>query len=139
MRVERLLHPWITFLVMPLFALANAGIRLDGIDLAQPALRTLASAVAVGLVLGKPLGIVTTAWLAVRLGWCALPPGVRWSGIVVIGCLGGIGFTMAIFIATLAFPSADALAAAKLGVLAGSAGAAMAGLLLGVRLFRRPS
>jgi Na+:H+ antiporter, NhaA family len=138
-RIERLLHPWIAFLVMPLFALANAGIRLDGIDLAEPALRTLASAVAVGLVLGKPLGIVTTAWLAVRLGWCALPPGVRWSGIVVIGCLGGIGFTMAIFIATLAFPGADALAAAKLGVLAGSAGAAVAGLSLGVRLFRRPS
>ncbi len=76
-RVERLLHPWIAFVVMPLFALANAGIRLDGIDLAEPALRTLVSAVAVGLAVGKPLGIVATAWLAVRLGWCALPPGVR--------------------------------------------------------------
>ena len=138
-RVQRLLHPWIAFGVMPLFALANAGIRLGGIDLDDPALRTLVSAVAVGLVVGKPLGIVTTAWLAVRLGWCALPRGVRLSGVLVIGCLGGIGFTMAIFIATLAFPSADALAAAKLAVLVGSAGAAVLGLALGSRLLRRPS
>jgi NhaA family Na+:H+ antiporter len=138
-RVERLLHPWIAFLVMPLFALANAGIRIDGIDLAKPALGTLVSAVAVGLAVGKPLGIFATAWLAVRLGWCTLPPGVRWSGILVIGCLGGIGFTMAIFIATLAFPSADALAAAKLAVLVGSGGAAVLGLALGSRLLRRPS
>lgn len=138
-RVERLLHPWIAFVVMPLFALANAGIRLGGIDLDDPALRTLVSAVAVGLVLGKPLGIVTTAWLAVRLGWCALPRGVGWAGVLVIGCLGGIGFTMAIFIATLAFPSADALAAAKLAVLVGSAAAAVLGLALGSRLLRRSS
>jgi NhaA family Na+:H+ antiporter len=138
-RIERLLHPWIAYLVMPLFALANAGIRLDGIHLAEPALRTLVSAVAIGLVVGKPLGIVVTAWVAVRLGWCALPPGVRLSGVLVIGCLGGIGFTMAIFIATLAFPSADALAAAKLAVLVGSAAAALLGLLLGALLLRRPS
>jgi Na+:H+ antiporter, NhaA family len=138
-RVERLLHPWIAFVVMPLFALANAGIRIGGIDLGEPALRTLVVAVSAGLVVGKPLGIVTTAWLAVRLGWCALPRGVRFSGMLVIGCLGGIGFTMAIFIATLAFPSADALAAAKLAVLVGSAVAAVLGLALGSRLLRRPS
>ena len=138
-RVERLLHPWIAFLVMPLFALANAGIRLGGIDLDDPALRTLVTAVAFGLVVGKPLGIVTTAWLAVRLGWCALPRGVHFGGVLVIGCLGGIGFTMAIFIATLAFPNADALAAAKFAVLVGSAGAAVLGLALGSRLLRRPS
>jgi len=138
-RVERLLHPWIAFLVMPLFALANAGIRVGGIDLGDSALRTLVSAVAIGLVVGKPLGIVTTAWLAVRLGWCTLPRGVHLRGVLVIGCLGGIGFTMAIFIATLAFPSADALAAAKLAVLVGSAGAAVLGLALGSRLLRRPS
>jgi NhaA family Na+:H+ antiporter len=139
LRVERLLHPWIAFGVMPLFALANAGIRLGGVDLDDPALRTLVSAVAVALVVGKPLGIVTTAWLAVRLGWCELPSGVRLRGVLVIGCLGGIGFTMAIFIATLAFPNADALAAAKLAVLIGSAGAAVLGLALGSRLLRRPS
>jgi len=138
-RVEQLLHSWIAFLVMPLFALANAGIRLGGIDLDDPALRTLVTAVAFGLVVGKPLGIGTTAWLAVRLGWCALPRGVHFGGVLVIGCLGGIGFTMAIFIATLAFPSADALAAAKLAVLVGSAGAAVLGLALGSRLLRRPS
>jgi len=138
-RVERLLHPWIAFVVMPLFALANAGIRIGGIDLDDPALRTLVGAVAVGLVVGKPLGIVTTAWLAVRLRWCALPRGVHLSGVLVIGCLGGIGFTMAIFIATLAFPDANALAAAKLAVLVGSAAAAVLGLVLGAKLLRRPS
>jgi NhaA family Na+:H+ antiporter len=138
-RVERLLHPWIAFVVMPLFALANAGIRIGGIDLGDPALRTLVSAVSIGLVVGKPLGIVATAWLAVRLGWCALPPGVHFRGVLVIGCLGGIGFTMAIFIATLAFPSADALAAAKLAVLVGSAAAAVLGLVLGAKFLRRTS
>src|SRR5262249_15375477 len=138
-RVERLLHPWIAFVVMPLFALANAGIRIGGIDLDDPTLRTLVIAISVGLFVGKPLGIVTTAWLAVRLGWCSLPPGVRPAGVLVVGCLGGIGFTMAIFIATLAFPSADALAAAKLGVLVGSAIAAVLGLVVGANLLRRPS
>jgi NhaA family Na+:H+ antiporter len=137
--IEKLLHPWVAYLVMPLFALANAGIRLDGIDLAEPALWTLASAIALGLIIGKPLGIFATAWLAVRLGWCALPRGIGWGGVVVVGCLGGIGFTMAIFVATLAFPSTDALVAAKLAVLVGSAAAAMLGLLLGSRLLRRPS
>jgi NhaA family Na+:H+ antiporter len=138
-RVERLLHPWIAFVVMPLFALANAGIRIGGIDLGDPALRLLVSAVTVGLVVGKPLGIVATAWLAVRLGWCALPSGVRLSGVLVVGCLGGIGFTMAIFIATLAFPDTETLAAAKLAVLVGSAAAAVLGLTLGASLLRRTS
>jgi NhaA family Na+:H+ antiporter len=138
-RIERLLHPWVALGVMPLFALANAGIRIGGIDLGDPALRTLVIAVAVGLVVGKPLGIVTTAWLTVRFGWCALPPGVHFRGVLVVGCLGGIGFTMAIFIATLAFPSADALAAAKLAVLVGSAAAGVLGLGLGAKLLRRPS
>src|SRR5262249_3008309 len=87
-RIGRLLLPWIAFLVMPLFALANAGIRLGGIDLDDAALRTLVSAIAVGLLVGKPLGIVATAWLAVRLGWCALPRGVGWDGVLVIGSLG---------------------------------------------------
>ena len=137
-RIERLLHPWIAYAVMPLFALANAGVRLDGIDLAAPTSMLLASGIALGLVVGKPLGIFAAAGLAVRLGWCALPPGVRMSGVLVVGCLGGIGFTMAIFVATLAFPSPDALAAAKFAVLVGSAASAAIGLLLGARLLRRP-
>jgi NhaA family Na+:H+ antiporter len=137
-RLERLLHPWIAYGVMPLFALANAGVRLDGLDLAAPTSAMLVSGIALGLVVGKPLGIVASAALAVRLGWCALPPGVRMSGVFVIGCLGGIGFTMAIFIATLAFPSPAALAAAKFAVLVGSAAAAAIGLLVGARLLRNP-
>jgi len=136
-RIERLLHPWIAYAVMPLFALANAGVRLAGVDVAAPASLMLGSGIVLGLVVGKPLGICAAAALAVRLGWCALPPGVRMSGVFVIGCLGGIGFTMAIFIATLAFPGPDALAAAKLAVIVGSAASAAIGLVLGARLLRR--
>jgi NhaA family Na+:H+ antiporter len=137
-RLEKLLHAWIAYLVMPLFALANAGVRLEGLDLSAPSSRMLVGGIVLGLVVGKPLGIVSAAALAVRLGWCALPSGVRLGGVFVIGCLGGIGFTMAIFVATLAFPSAHALAAAKFAVIAGSAASAAIGLSSGARLLRRP-
>jgi NhaA family Na+:H+ antiporter len=136
-RIERLLHPWVAFAVMPLFALANAGVRLDGLDLAAPTSTMLAGGIVLGLVVGKPVGIFAAAALAVRLGWCALPRGIGWSGVLVVGCLGGIGFTMAIFVATLAFPGPEALAAAKLAVIVGSAASAALGLLLGARLLRR--
>jgi NhaA family Na+:H+ antiporter len=82
-------------------------------------------------VFGKPIGIFLGSWIAVRLGWCLLPPGVTWGGVAVIGCLGGIGFTMSIFIAMLAFDDAQLLAAAKLGVLAASALAGTLGVIGG--------
>ena len=88
------------------------------------------------LVLGKPLGVVGVSWLMVRLGWCRLPPGVSWSGIVLIGLLAGVGFTMSIFIAMLAFDNEILLGAAKLGVLAGSLVAAVLGLAWGT-MYRR--
>jgi NhaA family Na+:H+ antiporter len=90
----------------------------------------------VGLFLGKPLGIGVAAWLAVRSGLCRLPDGVTTAGLAVIGCLAGIGFTMSIFIASLAFEATGLLAIAKFGVLAGSASAALAGLLLGRTVLR---
>jgi NhaA family Na+:H+ antiporter len=130
-RVQMALHPWVAYVVMPLFALANAGVTVEGTDLSVPAVQALVLGVALALVLGKPIGIVLGSWLVVRLGWCELPPGMSWRGVALVGCLGGIGFTMSIFIATLAFGDLELLAAAKAGVLLGSLTAGIAGLLLG--------
>jgi NhaA family Na+:H+ antiporter len=130
-RVEAMLHPWVAFGVMPLFALANAGVSLQGLDLSAAAPLAVGAGIVSGLVLGKPIGIVLASIAAVRLQWCTLPEGVRWTHIVLIGLLGGIGFTMSIFIANLAFDDPALLAAAKFAVLVASALAATLGLLLG--------
>lgn len=137
LRLESALHPWVAFGVMPLFAFANAGVRIEGLDLGGIEARGLAVAIALGLAAGKPVGISVAVAIAVRLRLAALPAGVTAGGIAVIGCLGGIGFTMSIFIAALAFTDPASLAIAKFGVLAGSAIAAIAGLLLGVLLLRQ--
>lgn len=139
-RVQASLHPWVTFGVMPLFALANAGVALGSAGGAQPAAPgtgLLMAAVAVALVAGKPLGVLLACWLAVRLRLCALPAGMGWGGLLLTGLLAGIGFTMAIFIATLAFDSAALLDAAKRGVLLASGLAALLGLAWGWWLQRR--
>jgi len=130
-RVQRALHPWVAYAVMPLFALANAGVTLDGVDLASGSAQAVTLGVVLALVLGKPLGVLGTSWLAVRLGLCRLPDGVTWSGVGLVGLLAGIGFTMSIFIATLAFDDAQLLGAAKLGVLLASLLAAVLGLSWG--------
>ncbi len=135
-RVQTALHPWVAFGIMPLFALANAGVSIGGIDLSAPGPQWVMAGVALTLVLGKPLGVVGVSWLMVRLGVCRLPPGVTWGGIVLIGLLAGVGFTMSIFIAMLAFDSEALLGAAKLGVLVGSLVAALAGLVWGA-VYRR--
>ncbi|WP_298016935.1 Na+/H+ antiporter NhaA [uncultured Castellaniella sp.] len=135
-RVQTALHPWVAFGIMPLFALANAGVSMDGIDLSATGPQWVMAGVGLALVLGKPLGVVGVSWLMVRLGWCRLPPGVSWGGIVLIGLLAGVGFTMSIFIAMLAFDSEVLLGAAKLGVLAGSLVAALLGLAWGT-MYRR--
>jgi len=135
-RVQSALHPWVAFGIMPVFALANAGVTVGGVDLSGPASLVM-SGVAVALVTGKPLGIVAVTWLAVRSGWCRLPSGVSWTGIWLIGLLAGIGFTMSIFIGILAFPNPDFLAAAKLGVLLGSVVAAVLGLTWGAVYARK--
>lgn len=131
-RVQKALHPWVAFGIMPLFALANAGVSIDGVDLSATGPQWVMTGVALALVLGKPLGVVGVSWLMVRLGWCRLPSGVSWGGIVLAGLLAGIGFTMSIFIAMLAFDSEAALGAAKLGVLTGSLIAILLGLAWGV-------
>ncbi|HXW75117.1 MAG TPA: Na+/H+ antiporter NhaA [Steroidobacteraceae bacterium] len=137
-RVEAMLHPYVAFGIMPVFALANAGVSLQGLDLRSNAPLAVGTGIAAGLVLGKPLGIVLAALAVVRLKLCALPDGVRWPHLLLLGVLGGIGFTMSIFIANLAFDDAVLLGAAKLAVLIASALAAALGIVLG-RLQPSPS
>src|SRR5690606_5118621 len=100
-RLEHGLHVWVAFLIIPLFALANAGVRLSG-DLGAALTHPVTLGVMFGLVLGKPVGIMLASWLAVRSGVAVLPAGVSWQTILGVSCLGGIGFTMSLFVATLA-------------------------------------
>ena len=136
LRVEAILHPYVAFGIMPLFAFANAGVSLGGIDLAAAAPRAVSGGIVLGLVLGKPLGIVLAALAAVRWKICGLPQSVRWRELLLLGVLGGIGFTMSMFIANLAFEDPQLLSAAKLGVVAGSAAAATLGFTLGRSMSR---
>jgi NhaA family Na+:H+ antiporter len=128
-RFETELHPWVGFLIMPLFALANAGVKIQLSDFTNP----LATAVLLGLFIGKPAGITLFSWLAVRLGFARLPKGVSWGAIVGGGFLAGIGFTMAIFIASLALEG-NLLDAAKVGIIVGSFLSAIIGLAILVLL-----
>jgi Na+:H+ antiporter, NhaA family len=124
-RIETALHPWVGFVVMPLFAFANAGVVVE-LDAFSDA---VAVAVTAGLVIGKPVGIVLLSWLAVRCGLARLPEGISWGVLTAGGVLAGIGFTMALFIAGLAFDGVM-LDAAKIGVLSASALCAAVGMLL---------
>ena len=114
-RLETPLHTWVGFIIMPLFALANAGVAVNANALADP----IAIAVALGLFLGKPIGVVLFSWLAVRAGIAKLPHGVSWGMMAGAGMLAGIGFTMSLFVTGLAL-DAEQLAAGKVGTLAGS-------------------
>lgn len=127
--LENTLHPWVAFLIMPIFALANAGVVLQAGQFNHP----VAVAVALGLLFGKPLGIVALSYFAVRLKLATLPTGVHWGTILAGGFLSGIGFTMALFIANLALDPSQ-LSAGKIGVLCGSAAAAAVGIALFVFL-----
>jgi NhaA family Na+:H+ antiporter len=128
-RLEHGLNAWVAFLVVPLFALANAGVDLRGGALAEATASPITWGVVVGLVLGKPVGIVAASWIALRLG-AALPTGVGWRGIVSMGVLAGIGFTVAIFVADLAYADGARLAAAKVGIFTASLLAGVFGYVL---------
>ena len=134
-RIETALHPYVAFGIMPLFALANAGVTIGVVDLGGPTSMGVFLGVVLGLVVGKPLGIVGVSWIATRLGLCTLPPGVTWRGMFVVGSAGGIGFTMAIFIGELAFAD-TMLTVAKLGVLVGTIAASA--IALGAGMFFLP-
>ena len=118
-RVEAALHPWVAYAIMPLFALANAGVDLRSGEFIGGA-QFVTLGIGLALCAGKPIGVIGATWLAVRLGGCRLAPDVTWAGIGLIGLLAGIGFTMSIFIAMLAFTDERLQDAAKFGVLLGS-------------------
>lgn len=127
--LEHALHPWIAYAIVPLFALANAGVTIDmslGDALADP----VTVGVIAGLVIGKQIGITLFAWLTVRFGLAVLPTGVTWRQIYGVSWLGGVGFTMSIFLTELAYDSEDLTSAAKIGILAASLIAGLAGWLV---------
>jgi NhaA family Na+:H+ antiporter len=129
-RLEHRLQPWTSYAVAPLFALANAGLTLTQ-ESASDALGSRTTwGVIVGLVVGKPIGILAGSWLAVRLGLAVLPAGVTWPGVRAAGALAGIGFTVSLFVGGLAFDSADARSDAVVGIALASLVAAAAGGVL---------
>ncbi len=128
-RLEGALHPWVAYLIMPIFALANAGVQVDPSALTHP----VSLAAAAGLVIGKPLGIVLISWFSVQIGIARLPAGVNWKVMIGAGCLAGIGFTMSLFVAGLAFKDEamrEYLDAGKIGTLTGSTISAILGSIL---------
>lgn len=130
------LHPWVAFLIMPLFALTNAGVQLDGHAPAGDARAVLVGS-ALGLLLGKPVGILLACLLALRLRVATLPRDLTVRHLLVLGVVGSVGFTMSLFIAQLAFSDPKLLPAAKLGILGASLCGGALSLLLG-RLFLQP-
>lgn len=124
-RLETELHPWVGFLIMPLFALANAGVVIRAADITMP----VATATMLSLMIGKPIGIFGFSWLAVKTRLAQLPEGVTWTLLLGGGMLGGIGFTMAIFIAGLALEG-HLLNHAKIGIMIGSLLSAVFGMVL---------
>ncbi len=126
----QLLHPWVAFGILPLFALANAGVTLRGLSFDATSTRVILGT-ALGLLLGKPLGVLLACTLSIKAGVSKLPRGLSGRYLAVLGLVAGIGFTMALFVAQLAFSNSGLLAAAKLGVLAGSGAAAVLGLSVG--------
>ncbi len=127
--IERL-HPWVAFVIMPLFALANAGVAIRGPSLDR-ASTTIAAGVAIGLLVGKPVGVLAASALALRLRVAALPRGLGARHLLVLGVVAGVGFTMSLLVAQLAFADPVKLNAARLGVLAASGVAALLALALG--------
>jgi len=135
-RLELSLHPWVAFFVMPVFALANAGVPLEASAVSHP----VAVSIAVSLAIGKPVGILLFCFLAIQTGLTRLPEGVRWSTFIAGAFLGGIGFTMSLFLNALSFPSSefpDLESAGKVGTLMGSLISSALGCALMVYSLRR--
>jgi len=130
LRIEHALAPWIAFGVVPIFALANAGVRIDLAAAGRLVSEPVVLGVALGLLVGKQVGITALAWLVVRSGLASLPNGVDWLQIYGAAWVCGIGFTMSLFIADLAYGSSEALELAKIGILGASVVAGLGGYVL---------
>ena len=140
-RVEHALSPWVSFLIMPIFALANAGVVIENpamfnVFATDPALGSVSMGIFLGLLLGKPLGITLFSWLAIKLKAGEMPQGANWKMFMAVACLGGIGFTMSIFVDTLSFADQapevmeHLRSAGKIAVLMGSVCAGLLGAAL---------
>jgi NhaA family Na+:H+ antiporter len=128
-RLEHSVTPWATYLVLPLFALANAGVSLSG-NVAQAVTSPIGLGIIAGLVLGKPVGITLFSWLAIKISVAEMPARVTWLQLFSTACLAGIGFTMSLFIANSAFSSATMLSVAKISILTASLLAGIIGAAL---------
>lgn len=137
LHLEHALVPYVGFFVMPLFAFANAGVPLWNLS-PEDILSPVPLGIAAGLLLGKPLGILLSSFLAVRFGISRLPEGVNWGQLGGVSCLAGIGFTMSLFIGTLAFNSPEYTNAVRIGVLMGSIASGIIGSLLLNAMLKRP-
>lgn len=136
--VEHGLHPWVAFGILPLFSFSNAGVSLSGLNISA-LLQPIPLGIAAGLVLGKVLGVFGTSWLLIRLGWAQRPAGANWQQFLGVCVLCGIGFTMSLFIGSLAFTGLDAgyQTSVKLGVICGSLLAGAVGVLILARAAKR--
>ncbi|MFV0574516.1 MAG: Na+/H+ antiporter NhaA [Vibrio sp.] len=128
--MEHALHPYVSFIILPIFAFANAGISLKGVSF-DGLFSTVPLGIALGLLIGKPLGVFSFSWLSVKMGVAKLPEGINFKHIFAVSILCGIGFTMSIFISSLAFTNVDAAfdTYARLGILLGSTTAAILGYI----------
>ncbi|WP_327090572.1 Na+/H+ antiporter NhaA [Nonomuraea sp. NBC_01738] len=129
-RLQLLLHPWTSYVIVPIFALANAGVRLDSETLREALTSPIALGVALGLLVGKFVGISIGTWLPLRFGWGVLPGNLVWGQLFGGAAVSGIGFTVALFIVDLAFDDPHIVAMAKIGILAGSILSALAGWII---------
>ena len=129
-RLETVLHPWSSFVIVPVFALANAGVRFAGVDLAEAATHPVSLGVMIGLFAGKMVGIAAFSWLAVKLRLGVLPRFVGWTHIIGLAAIAGIGFTVSLFITGLAFDSAFLADRAKIGIFVGSFASGVVGYLI---------
>lgn len=129
-RLEHGLYSWIAYLILPLFALANAGFSLEGVNILDAISHSVTLGIILGLVLGKPLGIILFTYLAYKILKTPLPSGVTWSHIIGASILGGIGFTMSLFISSLSFTSHELVGDSKLGILVASVISGVIGLIV---------
>jgi NhaA family Na+:H+ antiporter len=137
-RLEQGWHFWISFLIMPLFALANAGVPINTGELGKLG-NPLSLGIIFGLLLGKPIGITVFTWLSIKMKMAALPSNSRWIQVLGIGFLGGIGFTMSIFIADLAFGLGEFLDLGKIAILTGSLLSSLVGVIILLMVSRKAS
>jgi NhaA family Na+:H+ antiporter len=136
-RLEHDLHPITGYIIVPIFAFANAGVYLRGGVIGDSLSEAITIGIILGLVLGKPIGIICSSWVAIRLGVARLPEGVSWAQMLGVGMLAGVGFTVALFINELAFDEAALIDDGKIGIMIGSMVSAVLGLITLAAISRR--